>query len=896
MTHTDSSLLLPLDAPRAILATWGGKGLNLSRLIRAGFPVPPGFLLTTAAYRSFVIANGLQRNIDAAIAGVAADDPAAFQQASTTIREAFDRGTMPAALVKTVTDTYAGLQQEAVAVRSSATAEDLPDLSFAGQQDTFLNVVGTEALLVAIVQCWSSLWTARAIGYRLRNHIPHHGLGLAVIVQEMVASEVSGVLFTANPLTGQRNQLVIDATLGLGEALVSGLVEPDQYVLDGETMQIVGKKLGAKATRIDAVATGGVRTVQQDHSRQQALSDTEILQLAAWGQGVAQYYDNQPQDIEWAFADNQFIILQARPITSLFPLPPSLPSHPLHVLASFGAFQGMLDPITPLGQDTLFRFLVSFLSSAGARIDVQQQNFLLTAGERIFIDVSGLLRHKLGRKVLRGVLGAVEPSIGAALQPLLDHPDLAVQEGRPRPATVLRLLRRFLPIVGRFALSMIMPECNRQQIQDLIATTIRQMRRQMAGETDLQTHLQNTDSIFEQMPDYVLPRLLPRLSAAMASLNFLLRLSRQATGSDQLALKITRGLPHNVTTEMDLALWRTAQRLRALPDFAPHQDTSAPTLTRRYVERQLPAPVLAVVDDFMATYGVRGLAEIDMGRPRWSEDPTPVFQALQSYLSIDDPAQAPDAVFARGAAGAEAAIGELAAAVRTLPRGRLKAALVRFLGSRVRALAGLRETPKWTIINFFSTVRVALLQDGAALAEAGVLQSTEDIFFLHFDELQTLAAGQHEGWQVVVAERRAAYAREMSRGRVPRLLLSDGRAFYEGLGAHSDSEGVIWGSPVSPGVAEGRVRVVLNPHEANLQAGEIMVCPGTDPSWTPLFLAAAGLVMEVGGLMTHGSVVAREYGIPAVVGVHQATRRLTTGQRIRLDGATGEIQILETVS
>ncbi|NOZ49016.1 MAG: phosphoenolpyruvate synthase [Chloroflexi bacterium] len=896
MTHTDSSLLLPLDAPQATLATWGGKGLNLSRLIRAGFPVPPGFLLTTAAYRSFVIANGLQRIIDAAIAGVAADDPAALQQASTTIREAFGRGTMPAALVKTVTDTYAGRQQAAVAVRSSATAEDLPDLSFAGQQDTFLNVVGTEALLTAIVQCWSSLWTARAIGYRLRNHIPHHGLGLAVIVQEMVASEVSGVLFTANPLTGQRNQMVIDATLGLGEALVSGLVEPDQYVIDGETMQIVEKKLGAKATRIDAVANGGVRTVQQDHSQQQALSDTEILQLAAWGQDVAQHYDNQPQDIEWAYADNSFTILQARPITSLYPLPTDLPPRPLRVLASLGAVQGMQDPFTPSGQDALCHFLVSVSNTVGAGLDMNSQNFLLIAGERIFIDVTGMLRHRLGRSLLQRVLGAVEPSIGAVMQPLLADPELAVQQQRPRPATVWRLLRRFIPIVARFALSMIMPERSRRQGQRMIAQAIVQVQEQMAKPAELHVHLQSIAHLYDEIPAHVLPRLLPRLACGMASLNGLLFLSRQATGSDQLALEITRGLPHNVTTEMDLALWRTAQILRAAPELEVHWRNDAGALSRLYIERKLSPAVLQTLDDFLNTYGVRGLAEIDMGRPRWRQDPTPVFQALQSYLSIDDPEQAPDAVFARGAARAEAAIAELATAAATLPRGWIKARLVRFLARRVRALAGLRETPKWTIINIFSAVRVLLLHDGAALVTAGILNAADDIFFLHLCELQELAAGKHEGWQTLVAERRAVYAREMGRGRVPRVLLSDGRTFYEGLGATPDATGAIHGNPVSPGVAEGRVRVVLDPHHADLQPGEILVCPGTDPSWTPLFLAAAGLVMEVGGLMTHGSVVAREYGIPAVVGVHQATKRLTTGQRIRLDGATGEIRILETVS
>ena len=312
-------IILPLDSPFATLSTTGGKAQNLARLARAGLPVPPGFIITTAAYQSFVAANDLQPFIN-------------YQLTIDNSQLTIDHSPPP------------------VAVRSSATAEDLPDLSFAGQQDTFLNVVGDNALLEAIVHCWSSLWTARAIAYRARNGISQEGVALAVVVQAMVESESSGVLFTANPLTGKRTETVIDATLGLGEALVSGQVEPDHYAVDAATGRIVSKTLGAKALAIRGQVGGGTTTVAADAAAQQALPDAAILDLARLGKRVEQeLYAGQPQDIEWAWADDRLTLLQSRAITSLYPLPDGMPTEPLQVLFSLNHVQGMLDPFTPLG-------------------------------------------------------------------------------------------------------------------------------------------------------------------------------------------------------------------------------------------------------------------------------------------------------------------------------------------------------------------------------------------------------------------------------------------------------------------------------------------------------------------------------------------------------------------
>ena len=350
------SFLLPLDSPDATLADAGGKGLNLAKLARAGFPVPGGFIVATAAYRAFVAANRLAEWLPATASAAQADDPSALEVTSQAIRARFAAGMLPAGLADAVVAAYDALSQPAVAVRSSATAEDLPDMSFAGQQDTFLNVVGEEALLSAVVACWSSLWTARAIAYRARNGISHDEVALAVVVQAMVQSDAAGVLFTANPLTGKRGETIIDATLGLGEALVGGHVTPDNYVVDTAAGQIIHKTLGAKAVAIRGQAGGGTRKTQEDAADRQALPDAAILELARLGAQVeAQLYPGQPQDIEWAWAGDRLHLLQSRAITSLFPLPDErrTPRTPLQVLFSLNHVQGMLDPFTPLGQDAI---------------------------------------------------------------------------------------------------------------------------------------------------------------------------------------------------------------------------------------------------------------------------------------------------------------------------------------------------------------------------------------------------------------------------------------------------------------------------------------------------------------------------------------------------------------
>jgi phosphohistidine swiveling domain-containing protein len=882
--------ILPFTSSEATLETAGGKGTNLARLTRAGFAVPQGFIIPTEAYREFVHANRWLSMIQSIVENLAAEDAAALEKASTQIRVAFSAGKIPQATESAVRAAYADFDDKPVAVRSSATAEDLPDLSFAGQQDTYLNIVGAEQLLAAVINCWSSLWTARAIGYRIRNHIRHEDAALAVVVQEMIQSEASGVLFTANPLTGLRSESVIDATLGLGEALVSGQVEPDHYVVSVIDNQIVSKTLGAKKISTRGKAGGGVEVIEENAEARQALSDADILNVAVVGQQIQKEY-NFPQDIEWALADGKLYVLQSRAITSLFPVPEES-FDPLIVWFSFGAVQGLVGPMTPIGIDVGRHIVAGAGKMFGTQIDPQQENVLVPAGERLWIRISDVVRHPLGSRVIGGALNFIEPSAGKILKSLIQDPRLGAGTGKMQFSTVRRLSGFALPILGRFAQNMLRPEKARASLDAAVESYLAAM--QIPAAPDRFGRLMNVVTFMRERISsvfrYLLPRFIPILGPGIASLNLL----NEIMGDERaLALEVTRALPQNVTTEMDLALWKTATEIRADLEAADvFRSADAATLAQRYLSGELPSIAQTSIRRFMEKYGMRGTGEIDFGQPRWREDPTSIMHTLQSYLNITE-ASAPDVLFRKGEQAASNAIEKIAAKARKQTGGWLKEKMARGAARRVRLLMGVRESPKFFAIRTMGIARKALLEVGEEFAGAGTIERADDLVFLRLDELEALAKNEARDWKALIAERRATYERELRRRQVPRILVSDGRAFYEGLGSETDTANVITGSPVSPGVAEGNVHIIFDPSGAQLAPGEILVCPGTDPAWTPLFMAAGGLITEVGGMMTHGSVVAREYGIPAVVGVHEATTRLKNGQRIRIDGTSGKIVVLE---
>jgi pyruvate,water dikinase len=854
-------LILPLRAlGRDTLAIAGGKAANLGELLRAGLPVPEGFCVTTAAY-------------ELAADGMVVGPPAQMRQA---LRSA----AVPDELTGAIIEAYralgdgAGVGTAGVAVRSSATAEDLPFASFAGQQDTYLNVVGEDAVLDAVRRCWASLWTDRAVAYRAANGVDPRSVRLAVVVQRMVDAAVAGVMFTANPLTGRRGQAVIDAAPGLGEAVVSGSVNPDHFVVD---------------TATDAVEERSALT-----GAQPCLSDAQLVELAALARRVERVYDRAPQDTEFAVdRQGRLWLLQARPITTLFPLPASAPpahGDDLRVYFSVNVAQGVLGPLTPMGIQALRLFASSMAGALGSppRDPLAGPHALVQAGGRLFLDFTSLVRDRLGRRAVIGATSRMEARSASLLSSLAKDPRLA-----PAPARLLRRGWRVERILRRNRIPWRLARALRDSARARREARARaQARLDAAVAPAHASPAQRLDLAERWLWDGAsfLVEFVPLMLAGMGGFGLAFRLlGNRAAPEERDAVR--RALPHNPTTEMDLALWALAAWLWTDDDCtAVLRERSPEQLTAAYREGALPGPLQQGLAGFLDAYGHRGIGEIDVGLPRWADDPAHLLGVLTNTLGMDE-ADDPEARFRAAAACAEALVGELAAR-----RGRLAGRLVRLGLTRGRELAGLREAPKAWAVALLGRVRSELLVPvGEELARRGRLDRPDDLFFLDLREARSLVAGGVD-LRGVIRERRAAYEAELRRRYVPRLLLSDGTepvAPEAGAGGGQVEGGVLRGAPASAGVVTGTARVVLDPEGARVEPGEILVAPSTDPGWTPLFLTAGGLVMEMGGAMSHGAVVAREYGIPAVVGVAEATARIRTGERITVDGAAGTVVIGE---
>ncbi|MFC3382007.1 PEP/pyruvate-binding domain-containing protein [Couchioplanes azureus] len=781
----------------------GGKAAGLGRLIRHGERVPPGFCVTT---------------------------------------EAFRRGVIPEA---EIVAAYERLGRGPVAVRSSATAEDLPDASFAGQQDTVLDVEGPAGLLAAVAKCWESLHGARAAAYREARDIDGATVAMAVLVQRMVQPAVAGVLFTANPVTGRRTEMLVDAAPGLGTAVVDGTGPVDHYVLDGTARDLGGCLTPA---RLEELRAAGAR-----------------LQERLGG----------PQDVEWAFDDDGVLwLLQSRPITTLFPLPPPTTKPLPRVYVEFGHVQGMLRPVTPMGMATLRAQIVAMLAALGVRADV------VDIGGRLYGDLSDLARHRSARKRLVKLM-AVDfgPRAQAVMAHVLNDPRFAAQPGGSgrtggADAAALRTAVRALAGIVR---ALARPEAARQRLTGAVER-IRLAGAVPAAAMTTAERLREVEAhdAAESPDDIIWPIVAGMLAAALPAK----LLDGIATPGE--IHTVLGGMPHNVTIEMDLALWRLAT------DAGEHRElllgTAPGELAARYARGELPDLGL---DAFLRAYGHRGIAEVDLGVPRWDEDPTPVFAMIANYLRVTDLEQAPDRRFARAAATAEEALRGLAVRARRRPvRGRLAVFLLR----RARSLAGLREAGKFAGLYRLRAVRRHLLLIGADLTAAGLLDRPDDIMFLTLDEVR---AAVHEGAAChdTATTRRAVHRAESRRRAVPVGLLSDGTDIEAVLPPAPATGGVLSGVGAAAGRVTGPARVVHDPATAHVEPGEILVAATTDPGWTPLFLTAGGLVTETGAIMAHGPTVAREYGIPAVISVPGATRTISTGQVVTVDGAAGTVTV-----
>ncbi|MCY1078652.1 phosphoenolpyruvate synthase [Archangium lansingense] len=901
-TSGTEPLTLPFEhISAADLPSVGGKGANLGEMARAGFPVPPGFCVTTAAFDAFLTGCGELQTLYASLDALDGKDIEAARRAAESTRAALSRAPLPPAVADAVLGAWRNLGAEASwAVRSSATAEDLPDASFAGQQDTYLNIRGADALLDAVRRCWVSLFTDRAVLYRAKSGFGHRGVKLSVVIQRMVLPEVSGILFTADPITGRRGTVSIDAGFGLGEALVSGLINADLYKVDKATGELLEVQVGDKALAIRPKPEGGTweERLSEDTRRARALDDAALRELVAMGVRIEKHY-GKPQDIEWCIEAGKLYVVQTRPITSLYPLPEPAPDDEgLHVYASFGHFQMMTDAMPPLAIQ-VWKLLLPFDRTPLATPDAPAESRAATiAGSRIYLDTTPMLRHPVLGRVIRSVLGHVYEDLGRGLSTLASRP--AFQRGAHSGRARMRVVGRFfLPIIARVLarLFVMEPSQLRPRVESYIESRVAETRARLAAATPGGARLREARRVLSELLSQAFTHLMPNILSGVIANRLLVNLVRRGVlgGTEEDLSALERGLPGNVTTEMDLAVGDLTDRVRPYPALAALLRSRPATEALAAARDVEGGPAfLEAWRAFLERYGMRGPGEVDLSRPRYQDEPAPLIAAIVGGLgpaSAGRSAGEHRAHHAALAAKAEAASERLVTASRRGLTGGMRAGLARRWVRLARAGMGLREHPKFLLVRVLALVRDAVREAGALLVQRGALSSVDEVYLFRFEELiAALEATQAPDLRALVEERRATLQRNAKRAP-PFVMASDGE--IPSLAAREDvPPGALSGTAASAGVVEGLARVVLDPASEVLHAGEILVAPHTDPGWTPLFVHAAGLVTEVGGLMTHGSVVAREYGIPAVVSVAGATQRIRTGQRIRVDGTRGFVEVL----
>jgi phosphohistidine swiveling domain-containing protein len=742
-------------------------------------------------------------------------------------------------------------------------------------------------LIEQVRACFASLFTDRAILYRLQQGFSHQAVALSVVVQQMVRSRASGILFTADPVSGHRGIASIDAGFGLGEALVSGLVEADLYRVDKRDGRILEVRIGDKALAIEAEPGGGTRrrALSDEERRARVLSDAQIRSLVELGSRIEAHYGS-PQDIEWCLAEDRLFVVQARPITSLFPVPEPRPSAGgFSVYLSFGHAQVMPMAMPPMAI-SIWRIFFPFGRPEGPSA---VNPYMISAGGRLFVDVTALMRLGITRRRLPEVFTAADRQMAEALREVVSREDFLSRAGRSDRVRLSALLRLMGPVLARVPRWLLLerPEGATEVMWARFAAHLEEERREVAQAAPGAPQLQVARAVLSRLVDGVILTIPPLLISGLLSLRIL-----KAMGGDAKDLEaLGRGLSGNVTTDMDLAVGDLADAVRRAPGILSRLREGARLSALSGAEGLEGAEAfLKAWGDFLRRYGMRGPREIDISRPRYRDDPSPILMAVVGNLEHEE-AGAHRAKHRRLQEEGEAAAERLVAGASRGLLGGLKGALARRMVRVARSYLPLREHPKLVLIHVLDLVRAAVLSAADLLVSEGRLSAREDVWFLGLDELLSALSQPELELQSMVAERKADFV-HFERLTPPRLITSDGEIVKAPARRGGAPEGALVGVGVSGGVAEGLARVVLDPAREVLGAGEILVAPFTDPGWTPLFINARGLVMEVGGLLTHGSVVAREYGIPAVVSVDGATRRIETGQRIRVDGDRGFVEIL----
>ncbi len=881
---SDIAVVLPLNTAGVTLEQVGGKGASLARMALAGLPVPPGFYITTEAYRRFVAAHGLQEAILTAVAAANPREPATLENASARIGTLFAEGEIPDDIAEAIHKAYAELGggELAVAVRSSATAEDLPGMSFAGQQETYLNIRGQIRVLDAVKRCWASLWTARAIGYRARQGIASEDVSLAVVVQELVPADAAGILFTANPLTGARDQIMINAAWGLGEAIVGGQVTPDTIVVDKVSGKIIEQEINEKNVMTVRTPEGThEEPVPAEKRKKAVLTAEQAAELARIGEQIEKLY-GRPMDIEWAMKNGQVFVVQARPITAL---PESAAGKQATQAAEWklpnpkgsyyrsSVFELLPDPISPLfatlGLPAWDRAMNELMKSAGIA-DVFPMSMPI---------INGYGYYGLAWTAAQTVkIALVTPYIFAVKLPGLLHSAQARwQEERSRYAKLVK----------------------RWQTKDLASTSAEELLNGVRVITD------EAAQYYLSVQSGILP------AAYMSELFFTQVYNKFLKGRNgPAALTFMLGFD-SAPIQAEKSLYDLAQLVREQPELAAalanmsskqfkeaYREQAARGTAEKGEERGW-SEFWRRLADHLARFG-HTIYDLDFAKAVLLDDPGQILETLKFFLSD----QAPNP-YERQAAAEAARKQATRAMVARLHGFRLRT--FQRLVEWAQRLAPLREDALADVGLGWPVVRHMLGEIGRRLVTRKVIDTPDDVFWLTIDQLQEAASALDAGqpaqpladYQAVVAERRATWEKE--RTLTPPIVLPiKGGARFLGIDftnmmpARTDqAEGnVLKGIAASPGSITGLARVIHGPGEFDqMRQGDILVARITTPAWTPLFALAAGVVTDVGGPLSHSSIVAREYHIPAVLGTGVATERLKSGQRVMVDGDKGTVTL-----
>jgi pyruvate,water dikinase len=857
---TTPAYILPLADPQATVETAGGKGASLARLTAAGFPVPDGFHITTAAYRRCVEGNGLQDQILAAAAVANPDQPKTLEAASRRINLLFTQSAMPNDITAGIRREYSRLGSDGnlpVAVRSSATSEDLPDASFAGQLDTFLNVRGASAVIDAVLRCWASLWTARAIGYRAQNGIAAGDAGIAVVVQKLVPADAAGILFTMNPSTGMRDQLIINAAWGLGEAIVDGKVTPDTIVVNKSSGKILEQSIRRKDVQTVRTATGTIEeTVPVFRREKPVLTPGQARKLARIGTRIEALYGT-PMDIEWALDRGRIFIIQARPITTLLGHNPAvgewnetLTGDDLWTNANYG--EAVPDVMTPC---------------TWSIVQILLDNADPTIGEhRQYGNIGGRVYGNLSRTASIAAAFGIGPKRFAKM---IADGFGRLPEGIEIPITrVSRLkLLRALP-------SAVIPRLLRARKNlQLLASFLHEM----PGQCELLSARIQAIADSRELAELWKTEVAPFFIQACRMLDAVVNQSAGAILFLHQNLQKMAG-----ETDADALLTSSGSGRVPLSSLEPLLGLTQ--LARGAIDGS----------EYARRFGHRGPHEMEVSTPRSAEDPLWIETQLAGLrqTKIDAPT-----LLARQEAERQAALTRLH---KNFP-GKEKS-VRRQIESWVK-IAHEREAVRSELIRAMWVLRVFCLRAGALTGEG------EGIFFLSIDEILALLGGDRSSL-TRITPRRKSFNRYCALPPYPGLIrgrfdpfqwAKDPQRrvdFFDAGGAPpAPAGGTVTGFPGASGIVEGLVRVIASADEGEaLQPGEILVTTITNVGWTPLFPRAAAVVTDVGAPLSHAAIVARELGIPAVVGCGNATMRLHTGDRVRVNGGRGIVEVIAPAS